>query len=52
VWKTVREEFLRKEKSFGESICDGWITYYHVYALHQVSLTTQNTRIVEDWRLA
>ena len=50
IWQTEREEFLRDEKTVE---CD-WFgyTYWKVYAIHQRSLTTDNTRIIEDWRVS
>lgn len=49
VWETESETFLRTEK---EITCD-WFgyTYWKVYALKQVSLTTGKRRVIEDWRL-
>lgn len=50
IWNTDKETFLRHEDTYS------WdyrypIDTYAVYAIHQTSLTTGNTRIVEDWRL-
>lgn len=52
VWKTEVAEFLRRERT----VVLNWpealrYDHYDIYALHQRSLTTGNTRIVEDWRL-
>lgn len=50
IWKTESEEFLRHEEKYSPD--PSWpIDTYAIFALHQRSLTTGSTRIIEDWRL-
>jgi len=51
IWKTEREEYLRREEEY-TFYPHSPIDYYDVYAIHQVSITTGNKRIYEERRLA
>lgn len=50
IWKTTHEEFLRRVKVYSDG--PDYIEYYDVYAIHQTSLSTGNSRIQEEWRFS